>query len=116
MVAGTRDGVLMVESEANQLDEKIMLGAVRFGFKEFQCVIDKIIELAEIAAKDSWQIPEKSKPDYLKKLQDMTNKELSSYKIKEKKKRNESLNRKKGNKSLNHLNQTQIRNQHSKIR
>ncbi len=95
VVAGTRDGVLMVESEANQLDEKIMLGAVQFGFKEFQCVIDKIIELAEIAAKDSWQIPEKSKPDYLKKLQDMTNKELSSsYKIKEKKKRNESLNEK----------------------
>ena len=59
VVAGTRDGVLMVESEANQLDEKIMLGAVQFGFKEFQCVIDKIIELAEIAAKDSWQIPEK---------------------------------------------------------
>ena len=95
VVAGTRDGVLMVESEANQLDEKIMLGAVQFGFKEFQCVIDKIIELAEIAAKDSWQLPEKSKPDYLKKLQDMTNKELSSsYKIKEKKKRNESLNEK----------------------
>ena len=95
VVAGTRDGVLMVESEANQLDEKIMLGAVQFGFKEFQCVIDKIIELAEIAAKDSWQLPEKSKPDYLQKLQDMTNKELSSsYKIKEKKKRNESLNEK----------------------
>ena len=44
VVAGTRDGALMVESEANELDEKIMLGAVQFGFKEFQSVIDKIIE------------------------------------------------------------------------
>ena len=56
MVAGTRDGVLMVESEASELPEDIMLGAVQFGFKEFQCVIDKIIELAEDSAKDSWEI------------------------------------------------------------
>ena len=33
-----------------------MLGAVQFGFKEFQCVIDKIIELAEMSAKESWEI------------------------------------------------------------
>ena len=39
MVAGTRDGVLMVESEASELPEDIMLGAVQFGFREFQCVI-----------------------------------------------------------------------------
>ena len=93
VVAGTRDGVLMVESEANQLDEKIMLGAVQFGFKEFQVVIDKIIELAEKSAKESWKLPEKTKPEFFKKLQDMTTKEMTPlYKIKEKKKRNESLN------------------------
>ena len=59
VVAGTRDGVLMVESEANELDEKIiMLGAVQFGFKESQAVIDAIIELAEKSAKESWPIEE----------------------------------------------------------
>ena len=83
----------MVESEANELDEKIMLGAVQFGFKEFQSVIDKIIELAEISAKDSWEVPEKSNPDYFDKLLNISQEQLSPlYKIKEKKKRNESLN------------------------
>ncbi len=95
VVAGTRDGVLMVESEANELDEKMMLGAVQFGFKEFQNVIDKIIELAEKSAKDSWKVSEVEKPDFLKKLKELSIKELSSiYKIKEKKKRNESLSEK----------------------
>ena len=49
IVAGTKDAVLMVESEAEQLDEKTMLEAVMFGHKEFQPVIDGIIELAEKA-------------------------------------------------------------------
>ncbi len=53
VVSGTKSGVLMVESEAKELSEEIMLGAVEFGFREFQCVIDKIIELAEKSAKDS---------------------------------------------------------------
>ena len=93
VVAGTREGVLMVESEADQLDEKIMLGAVQFGFKEFQIVIDKIIELAEKSAKESWKLPEKTEPSFFKKLQDLTIKEIAPlYKIKEKKQRNESLN------------------------
>ena len=92
VVAGTRDGVLMVESEANELDEKIMLGAVQFGFKEFQSVIDSIIELAEKSAKDSWEIVKKEDPKYIDKLRNLSNKELTPiYKIKEKKKRNESL-------------------------
>ena len=93
VVAGTRDGVLMVESEANELDEKIMLGAVQFGFKEFQSVIDKIIELAEKCAKDSWEVPQKIKPDYYDKLLSTSKEQLSPiYKVKEKKKRNEALN------------------------
>jgi len=92
VVAGTRDGVLMVESEAKELPEEIMLGAVEFGFKEFQCVIDKIIELAEKSAKDSWEVPEILKPDFYDDLVRITNKELEPiYKIKEKKKRNQSL-------------------------
>ena len=92
VVAGTRDGVLMVESEANELDEKIMLGAVQFGFKEFQSVIDSIIELAEKSAKDSWELIKKDVPEYTDKLRNLSEKELTPiYKIKEKKKRNESL-------------------------
>ncbi len=52
VVAGTADAVLMVESEAKELDEDLMLGAVMFGHKGFQPVIEAIIKLAEVAAKD----------------------------------------------------------------
>ena len=52
VVAGTGDAVLMVESEAKELSEDVMLGAVMFGHKGFQPVIDAIIELAEKAAKE----------------------------------------------------------------
>ena len=54
VVAGTRDGVLMVESEANELSEETMLGAVMFGHKRMQPVIDAIVELAEEAAREPW--------------------------------------------------------------
>ena len=57
VVAGTTEGVLMVESEAKQLSEEVMLGAVMFGWKAFQPVIQGIIELAEQAAKDAWDVP-----------------------------------------------------------
>ena len=52
VVAGTREGVLMVESEASELSEEIMLGAVTFGHQSFQPVIDAIIDLAKVCAKD----------------------------------------------------------------
>lgn len=52
VVAGTESAVLMVESEAQELPEDIMLGAVMFGHKGFQPVLDAIIKLAEVAAKD----------------------------------------------------------------
>ena len=58
VVAGTRDAVLMVESEANELSEDVMLGAVMFGHEQMQVVIDAIIELAEVAAKDPIEMPE----------------------------------------------------------
>ncbi len=58
VVAGTAEGVLMVESEAKELSEEVMLGAVNFGFAEFQAVIGAIIELAEMCAKDPWPLPE----------------------------------------------------------
>src|SRR5499426_1262795 len=52
VVAGTQDAVLMVESEAKELSEDVMLGAVMFGHRHFQPVIDAIIKLAEKAAKE----------------------------------------------------------------
>ena len=58
VVAGTREGVLMVESEAKELDEDTMLGAVTFGHDAMQPVIDAIISLAEVAAKDPRPLPE----------------------------------------------------------
>eukprot|EP01037_Dinobryon_pediforme_P006650 gene6650-6720_t len=60
VVAGTTEGVLMVESEAQELPEDIMLGAVTFGHAAFQPVIQMIIELAELAAKEPWTLAEVS--------------------------------------------------------
>jgi polyribonucleotide nucleotidyltransferase len=57
VVAGTRDGVMMVESEASQLSEEVMLGAVMFGHQGMQPVIDAIIELAEACAKEPREVP-----------------------------------------------------------
>lgn len=56
VVAGTADAVLMVESEAKELNEDIMLGAVMFGHRHFQPVINAIIELAEKAAKEPREV------------------------------------------------------------
>ena len=92
VVAGTRNGVLMVESEANQLSEEIMLGAVKFGFDQFQPVIDTIISLAESAAKESWAIEELKDPEYFVDLEKEITSSLGKiYKIKEKSKRSNEL-------------------------
>ena len=57
IVAGTNAGVLMVESEAQELSEARMLEAVMFGHRGFQPVIDCIIDLAEESAKEPWEAP-----------------------------------------------------------
>jgi polyribonucleotide nucleotidyltransferase len=57
VVAGTGDAVMMVESEADELTEDEMLGAVMFGHNAYQEVIEAIIGLAERAAKEPWQEP-----------------------------------------------------------
>ena len=57
VVAGTNAGVLMVESEAQELSESRMLEAVMFGHRGFMPVIDCIIDLAEEAAKEPWDAP-----------------------------------------------------------
>ena len=58
VMAGTNEGVLMVESEAMELSEEIMLGAVTFGHDATRAVIQAIIELAEHAAKEPWHLDE----------------------------------------------------------
>ena len=57
VVAGTKEGVLMVESEAQELSEETMLGAVMFGFENFQPVIDLIGALKAEAGKEAWEAP-----------------------------------------------------------
>ncbi|MEK0084931.1 polyribonucleotide nucleotidyltransferase [Benzoatithermus flavus] len=61
VVAGTRDAVMMVESEAKELAEATMLNAVMFGHRQFQPVIDLIIDLAQACAKEPWELEE---PDH----------------------------------------------------
>jgi polyribonucleotide nucleotidyltransferase len=58
VVAGTREGVLMVESEAHELGEEVMLGAVMFGHEQMRPVIDAVIRLAESCAKAPWPVEE----------------------------------------------------------
>ncbi len=67
VVAGTRDAVLMVESEAKELSEEVMLGAVMFGHQAMAPVIDAIIELAGVAAKDPWDLPPAADVSAIKK-------------------------------------------------
>lgn len=64
VVAGTNEGVLMVESEAQELSEETMLNAVMFGFDSFQPVIKMINELAQEAGKEKWESPEFPKEYY----------------------------------------------------
>ena len=68
VVAGTQEGVLMVESEASELSEEIMLEAVNKGHEAYQSVIAGIIDLAEMCAKDMWDIAET--PEAITKMAD----------------------------------------------
>jgi polyribonucleotide nucleotidyltransferase len=76
VVAGTQDAVMMVESEAQELPESDMLGAVMFGHKHFQPVIDAIIKLAETAAKEPWDITPPDKSKYEAKAKEIAEAEL----------------------------------------
>ncbi len=85
VVAGTKDAVLMVESEAKELAEEIMLGAVMFGHQSFQPVIDGIIKLAERAAKEPWDLPSTEETEFDEKVRKLAEKDLGeAYKIVEK--------------------------------
>jgi len=93
IVAGTKDAVLMVESEASGLTEKQMLDAVKFGHEKFIPVIKAIESLAKKSLKEAWKIEEK---DY-SKLKNKISKELTkdlekAFSEKDKKKRSELVN------------------------
>lgn len=93
VVAGTQDAVMMVESEADELSEDEMLGAVTFGHKAFQTVIDAIIDLAETAAKEPWAEPAPLYTDALAaQVADIARADLAAaYGIKEKKERQDAV-------------------------
>ncbi len=85
IVAGTNDAVMMVESEAKELSEEVMLGAVMAGHKSFQQVLDLIVDLAERAAKDAWDFQGEDLSDELGKIRSIVGSDLSAaYTIKEK--------------------------------
>ena len=78
VVAGTKDGVLMVESEAKELPEDIMLSAVEFGHESFQPILKLIEKLAKKAGKTAWELP-KAAPevaDIAKKVAKIAEKDL----------------------------------------
>ncbi len=85
VVAGTSDAVMMVESEAKELSEDVMLGAVMAGHDAMQPVINAIIELAEAAAKDPFEFEAEDLSAELSAIQALVGDDLSkAYSITEK--------------------------------
>src|SRR5476651_1070257 len=92
VVAGTADAVLMVESEAKELSEDIMLGAVMFGHRHFQPVIDAIIKLAEKAAKEPREVAAVDNAALEKKILGLAEKDLrAAYSIPQKMERQNAV-------------------------
>ncbi len=94
VVAATDTAVMMVESEAKELSEDEMLGAVLFAHDEIKKVIGAIIQLAEKAAKDPWDIDlSDNTADIKKKLKDLVGKDVAAaYKLTDKSARSNALN------------------------
>ncbi len=94
VVAATNDAVMMVESEAKELSEEIMLGAVMFAHEESRKVIGAIIELAEQAAKDPWEVNLSDDTAAIKeKLRGIVGKDIAAaYKLTDKSERQDALN------------------------
>jgi len=93
VVAGTKDAVLMVESEASGLNEKQMLDAVKFGHENFSPVIKAIENLKKKCGKEEWEIEEKDYSKLNKKVSKELTKDLEkAFSEKDKKKRSELVN------------------------
>ncbi|MDX2220089.1 MAG: polyribonucleotide nucleotidyltransferase [Burkholderiales bacterium] len=93
VVAGTETAVLMVESEAKQLSEDVMLGAVVFGHEQQQAAIKAILELADEAGKDPWNWEPPAPPQALiDKINEMAAADLNeAFRIKSKAVRSDKL-------------------------
>ena len=92
IVAGTTDAVLMVESEAQELDENVMLGAVMFGHRSFQPVIEAIVKLAEKSAKAPWEIKQIDNSELVAKVAGIANDGLrDAYSIVSKQERRDGI-------------------------
>ena len=92
VVAGTKDAVLMVESEASGLTEKEMLDAVKFGHESFISVIKGIEKLVKKCSKDAWKIEKKDYSKVAKKIEKELTKDLEkAFSEKNKKKRSELI-------------------------
>ncbi len=100
VVAGTKDAVLMVESEASELTESEMLGAVKFGHENFVPVIKGIENLSKKCKKEKWEIESKDFSNIYKKIEKRLSKDLEkAFSEKDKKTRSELIN-KAGEKAL----------------
>ena len=93
VVAGTKDAVLMVESETSGMTEKQMLDAVKFGHEKFVPVIKAIDSLAKKCAKEAWVVEEKDYTDLKAKISKELTKDLEkAFSEKDKQKRSEMIN------------------------
>jgi polyribonucleotide nucleotidyltransferase len=93
VVAGTKDAVLMVESETSGMTEKQMLDAVKFGHEKFVPVIKAIESLAKKCAKEAWVVEEKDYTDLKAKISKELTKDLEkAFSEKDKQKRSEMIN------------------------
>ena len=95
VVAGTEQAVLMVESEAKELNEDLMLGAVLFGHQEMQAVINACKELKDKAGKEDWVITlDEESPRYYSELQEKyTDQIKNAFTIKLKSERSEAISK-----------------------
>ena len=92
VIAGTQDAVMMVESEAKELSEEIMLGAVMFGHRHFQPVIEAIIKLAEKAAKEPRELVVPEHKELEKEILTLAETDLrAAYSIVTKQKRQDAV-------------------------
>ena len=111
VVAGTQDAVMMVESEAYELSEKEMLGAVKFGHEQMQKVIDLIIGLAEKTAKEPYNFVPLNNDELINKIKSLGEKDIiKAFSIPDKQERQNALSEVKQN-VLNNLSDEELENE-----
>ena len=111
VVAGTQDAVMMVESEAYELSEKEMLGAVKFGHEQMQKVIELIIGLAEKTAKEPYNFVPLNNDELINKIKSLGEKDIiKAFSIPDKQERQNALTEVKQN-VLNNLSDEELENE-----